>query len=135
MNRRWNVVLIGGALALGAMSVLPNLTPGARAQGHKHEDRAPFVLNGRHWASQSEFIAAGARCAWRTPDAVTAERVENDLARGREKRRPGGPGPSPSAPVTIQVYFHVIENTAGAGDVSDRMIADQIEVLNKAFDG
>lgn len=36
---------------------------------------------------------------------------------------------------TIPVYFHVIRSSSGAGDVSDARIADQINVLNKAFAG
>ena len=36
---------------------------------------------------------------------------------------------------TISVYFHVITNTSGAGNVSDQMIADQIRVLNDAYSG
>jgi hypothetical protein len=37
--------------------------------------------------------------------------------------------------VTINVYFHVITNTLGVGNVSDQMIADQIRVLNDAYSG
>ncbi|HEX6095839.1 MAG TPA: zinc metalloprotease [Thermoanaerobaculia bacterium] len=37
--------------------------------------------------------------------------------------------------VTINVYFHVITTTAGVGNVSDQMIADQIRVLNDAYSG
>lgn len=34
---------------------------------------------------------------------------------------------------TINVYFHVISASSGAGNVSDQMIASQISVLNGAF--
>ena len=37
--------------------------------------------------------------------------------------------------VTIEVVAHVITNTAGAGAVTDRQIARQINVLNQAFSG
>jgi hypothetical protein len=37
--------------------------------------------------------------------------------------------------VTIPVWFHVVTSTSGAGNVSDGMIADQIQVLNDAFSG
>jgi hypothetical protein len=37
--------------------------------------------------------------------------------------------------VTISVWFHVISNTSGAGNISDGMIADQIRVLNDAYSG
>ncbi|MFN6964921.1 MAG: zinc metalloprotease [Pyrinomonadaceae bacterium] len=34
---------------------------------------------------------------------------------------------------TINVYFHVITNTAGDGNVSDQQIRDQMQVLNNAY--
>ena len=37
--------------------------------------------------------------------------------------------------VTILVWFHVVTNTSGGGNVSDQMIADQIQVLNDAYSG
>lgn len=37
--------------------------------------------------------------------------------------------------VTVEVVAHVITNTAGAGAVTDRQIARQINVLNQAFSG
>ena len=36
-------------------------------------------------------------------------------------------------PVTINVYFHVITNTSGAGAVTDAKIAEQIAILNAAY--
>eukprot|EP01124_Arcella_intermedia_P024122 TRINITY_DN3991_c0_g1_i4.p1 TRINITY_DN3991_c0_g1~~TRINITY_DN3991_c0_g1_i4.p1 ORF type:complete len:292 (+),score=47.34 TRINITY_DN3991_c0_g1_i4:59-934(+) len=38
-----------------------------------------------------------------------------------------------TTPTVIQVYWHTIASAAGAGDVSDTMIADQIAVLNAAY--
>ena len=37
--------------------------------------------------------------------------------------------------VTIPVYFHVISTTSGVGNISDQLIADQIQVLNDAYSG
>lgn len=37
--------------------------------------------------------------------------------------------------VTIDVWFHIIKNTSGAGNVTSQMIADQIQVLNDAYSG
>ena len=44
----------------------------------------------------------------------------------------GGGGGIPAEPTTINVYFHVITNSSGAGDVSDR-IRSQMDVLNAAY--
>jgi hypothetical protein len=37
--------------------------------------------------------------------------------------------------VTVNVYFHVITNTSGSGNVTNTQIADQIQVLNDAYSG
>jgi hypothetical protein len=37
--------------------------------------------------------------------------------------------------VTVSVYFHVITNTSGTGNVTDAQLADQIQVLNDAYSG
>jgi Pregnancy-associated plasma protein-A len=44
----------------------------------------------------------------------------------------GGGGVIPPEPTTINVYFHVITNSSGAGDVSDR-IHSQMDVLNATY--
>ena len=60
--------------------------------------------------------------------AAVDEAVRRHLTHGR---RPGGT----SAP-NVNVYFHVIHDDSGAqGQVTDRMIADQIAVLNAAYRG
>ena len=44
-------------------------------------------------------------------------------------------GGSGAALVTINVYFHVITDTTGKGNVSDAAIANQIQVLNDSYSG
>jgi hypothetical protein len=47
---------------------------------------------------------------------------------------PGGGGGGTSVDSgTVNVYFHVIQDVGGAGDVSSQKIADQISVMNAAF--
>mgnify|MGYP006143897815 CR=1 FL=1 len=43
--------------------------------------------------------------------------------------------PIANATKTVNVYFHVITNTSGAGNITDARIADQIAVLNDAYAG
>jgi hypothetical protein len=40
-----------------------------------------------------------------------------------------------NAATTINVYFHVITNTSGVGNISDTTISNQIKVLNDAYAG
>jgi hypothetical protein len=52
-----------------------------------------------------------------------------------EQRKSGRFDVEVNAITTIPVYFHVITNTKGAGNVTDAQIADQIAVLNEAYAG
>ncbi len=88
----------------------------------------PFHFNGRVWEDQSAFIRAGLRCGTRSANGA----LEDQIAAGTLGRRPG---PTVQFPVTVNVYFHVIRASSGAGNVSDADIADQIDVLNAAFAG
>ena len=88
----------------------------------------PFHFNGRVWQDQNAFIRAGLRCGTRAADV----QFEDELVRGILGRRPG---PPVEFPVTINVYFHVITSSSGAGAVSGAQIADQMDVLNAAFVG
>jgi hypothetical protein len=78
------------------------------------------------------------RCMTPQPTAREAEKVEKAtharLGIGPDGARQGGGGSVPL--VTgglINVYVHVITNTSGAGNLSDAVIMDQIDVLNGAF--
>jgi hypothetical protein len=46
---------------------------------------------------------------------------------------PGGGGGSTPTPTAIDVYFHVIRSSSGAGDISSDEINSQIAVLNAAY--
>jgi len=92
------------------------------------------------------------RCGTRQPselDALLSEELflhlksggvsNNDLQAKTKKPKPppGGGGGGPTLPdsVVVDVYFHVITNTSGQGNVSDARIAQQMTVLNSAFAG
>lgn len=110
---------------------------GAIALDAAQQSQRPFVLGDRSFVSQEAFIAAGLRCGTPDVDEQRAGEIDADIA-----ARQGGSGQSrqPGAPVTpavtggvVNVYFHVITSTSGAGNVSDAQIADQIAVLNAAY--
>lgn len=66
-------------------------------------------------------------CATRTPSDLEMDAVQREL-----EGRFFAPGERGGA---INVYFHVITNTSGAGNVSDQQLSQQLSVLNAAYAG
>jgi hypothetical protein len=91
-----------------------------------------FVFNGKAWRNKQAFIDSGARCAARQVDEIEADEVDAHIARFMAGRIENTLGAERTGGV-INVYFHVITNTSGAGDVSNGAIASQINVLNNAY--
>jgi hypothetical protein len=73
----------------------------------------------------------------RTDDEARFEEMQFMRALQAAKGKPGGGGGGGTTPIggVINVYFHVITASNGAGDVPNEQIAAQIDVLNKAFAG
>jgi len=74
-------------------------------------------------------------CATPHPSDLEAAAMEDhhrELSdRGGDRFRVG----AQATTVTVNVWFHVITNTSGAGNVSDADLADQLQVLNDAYSG
>lgn len=92
-------------------------------------DAEPFVLEGRVYASQREFVEKGLRCGSHLADdqVLQMERqIQEDLGLRTSPAVTGG---------TINVYWHVINKGTGTanGDIADSQIASQISVLNGAY--
>jgi hypothetical protein len=88
-----------------------------------------FVFKGKAWRDKQAFIDSGARCGTRKIDEIEADEIDAQVSRFIAAR---GPNKPPSAGA-INVYVHIIVNSAGDGNVSAKMITDQISVLNDAF--
>jgi hypothetical protein len=65
----------------------------------------------------------------------TARLIEDANKRFQASRQARGGEASRTGTVNVNVYFHVITNTSGQGNVSDAQIANQIAVLNNAYSG
>jgi len=75
-------------------------------------------------------------CATPHPSEQEAEALEEHSRLIGAERGEGRFSPRANADtVTVSVWFHVITNTSGAGNVTDARIADQIQVLNDAYAG
>ena len=81
--------------------------------------------------------AANQPCGTRQPTDTELEKVKQNLERHAQgAKKPGGGGGGASVTGgTINVYFHVINQGSGVnnGDLTAQMIADQMNVLNAAF--
>ena len=117
----------------------------AQSPSADEERDVPFHFNGKTWRDKKAFIDSGARCATRHVDDIEASDVHHSLKRFNAERS-GASGASNGASseaslaraagsVTINVYFHVIKDSSGNGEVSDTMLANQIKVLNESFSG
>ena len=60
------------------------------------------------------------------PSSRIRERASPDARQG---------GPPATFPVTVNVYFHIIKSSGGAGGVTNRQIHQQLNILNDAFAG
>ena len=75
-------------------------------------------------------------CATHQPSADEAAAVEAYTEQiVASLKETGRFSPIANATKTVNVYFHVITNTSGAGNVTDARIADQIAVLNESYAG
>lgn len=92
-------------------------------------DAEPFVLEGRTYSSQREFVELGLRCGSHLSDERVAQLERQFQSDDSMRTSPDVTGG------TINVYWHVINKGTGAanGDVADSSIAAQISVLNGAY--
>jgi hypothetical protein len=120
-----------------AFAIALGLGAGAIALDAAQQSQRPFVIGGQSFISQEAFIAAGLRCGTPHVDDERAAEIDTAIAARQggpgASRKPGTPPPPAVTGGVINVYFHVIRSSAGAGDVSDDRIADQVAVLNAAF--
>jgi hypothetical protein len=134
MRRTFFGLLATGALTLAVALSMSGSAPQAGAQGKigPGHETGPFVINGYQWPSKAAFIAAGGRCSTPNPSEAVRAQVESFL---RQRKTNRGAIDGIMSARTVNVYFHVITNTSGQGNVTDQQINSQIAILNKAFAG
>lgn len=79
--------------------------------------------------------AAFLKCGTKHPDEETARLIAEANDRFRANRKAETGSAERTGIVNVNVYFHVVTDTAGKGNITDAQIADQILVLNQAFGG
>ncbi len=98
-------------------------------------EERPFLINGHSFTSQQAFIDAGKRCGAAHVDEERAHEIDAFIAahRASQKARTGIDSLVAARGGAINVYVHVISSSAGAGNVSDAQINEQINVLQAAY--
>jgi hypothetical protein len=113
-------------LAIFCTALVPAMAGGP---GERGADEG-FVVGDTVWKSQQAFIDSGKRCATKHPDQKEADDIEKSF-----RKFQGDLHRSAISAATINVYFHVIISSTGAGNVPSTMLRDQIDVLNDSFSG
>jgi hypothetical protein len=119
--------LVAGLLAAGAITLL-GASPAVNASAecvdtHDHESSAARGKPGSTGHDRNEVS-----------DAQAAQ-MNADLRTKIAKATSRGDFAALAAGGTINVVFHVVQNTSGTGALSDATIANQIKVLNDGFAG
>jgi hypothetical protein len=102
----------------------------------QQDDDRPFTFQGRTFVNQGAFIAAGHRCGAPHHDDERITEIDNEILAHRKASNRGTAGIVAAAAGTsgmVNVYVHVITNTAGQGTVTAQQINNQIAVLNAAY--
>lgn len=130
-----NASLRIATVLLGVSGLAVTLSVVSRAHSAPQQ-AVPLQIGDTIWPSKQAFVEAGGRCPVPTPDGITLANVETDLrAAARNRARHGMTNSRTAGSVSIPVYFHVITNTSGAGNVTDAQIQSQLAVLNAAYAG
>jgi hypothetical protein len=117
--------------ALRTLGVL-GLALAANVVGAASADK-PFVINGHSWASKEEFVLGGGRCNTRDHDEEKRAEVDRHVkAFLRSAEGQAASAVSDVAGGVIDTYVHVVYSGSN-GNVSDDMIAAQMNVLNAAY--
>jgi hypothetical protein len=111
---------------------------GAPSAGREDQGKAPSTLEERMRASQQSFPEGDARCATEEVDEAKKEKLRKSHKRFEAKRSTTSDSQMAlraAGTVIIPVYFHVIMDDNGNGNVSDATLDEQINVLNRSYGG
>ena len=111
------------SLALGAVLAMPTSDVAAGQTGIENANgNASFLRCGTPQPSEREAI-------------LREQHFQGLLSNQKGPPGGGGGGGGATFPVVVNVYFHTITSTSGAGALSTSMINNQITVLNNAYSG
>jgi hypothetical protein len=137
-----SAVMLGIAFVPRSFSTIAvsNAQDAVSAPSVRREDQgeAPSTPEDQIRSSQQSFTESDARCATEEVDEVKKEKLRKAHKRFEAKRRTTSDSQMAAraaGTVIIPVYFHVIMDDAGNGNVSDATLDEQINVLNRSYGG
>jgi hypothetical protein len=84
--------------------------------------------------SEQALVSAAGQCGTPSVDAATRAAASRAAAAAAARGTGGGTAfRAAGDPVSVRVYFHVIQGTGGTGTVTDATLDNQITVLNNSF--
>lgn len=153
-------VISAFAIGAGLLSASQKSTPANAAQQPnsgtnvywESDDTQPITIGDVTYRNKAEFVLSGGRCGTVAPSEAKMIEIEKKLESFRIARttavgnittasaKPTASASSarvyrPAGSVNVPVYVHIIQSSTGAGNATDSQIAQQIDVLNKAFAG
>lgn len=147
-------ILLVTFLALGVAFLLASVPTKNIAQGRPDDpgsqsavraDGRVVAPDGVVFESRQAFIDAGRKCSTRHVDGIEMDEVDRHASEhGRALGRQGAGGGSggdeaariyPNGSITINVYFHVVSNSSGTGNVPDAWLNNQINAMNEHYSG
>jgi hypothetical protein len=109
-------------------------TSAHRRLGRRSEndsDNVPYRVGENEWLNKKAFQDSGARCGQRSPTDNEKKESAQKLAEWKKKNR--GNNRRLVISYTINTYVHVICDARGNDCATQKMIDDQMSVLNTAF--
>ncbi len=137
-------ILVGMAFVVASWGAMA--AHHSQAQSHQHvnrqvegeeaaqesQDERPFFWQGETYVNQKAFIDSGRRCGTQHDSELIAA-AEEDFQARLEGARQGEAVTNLTTTRTVNVYFHIIRNSAGEGNVTSQQLNDLIAVLNGAY--
>lgn len=122
-------LLLGGIATATVVLAVVN-----RAKSAPVQDK-PLVIGDVTFDSTRQFVESGARCPVEAPDLITQQAIDAEIRKAVRYAARNGVNERGSGTVNVQVWVHIIKNTAGAGELTTQQINDQLAILNKAYSG
>ena len=136
MKRSLNAVALVASIVVSSVALTVLAAGRARSNGSTFPpDAKPFLLNEFAWDSQAAFIQSGARCPVEAPPPYIQAQIAKDVRNFMARRGVGVASLRAPGSVTVPVWWHVITNTSGQGNLTDTQIQGQLNVLNSAYSG